>query len=93
MKGFRITHLDDHRIKRIHVNKSVIRVNMKMGANEPVLTCKVGKQNIYGHEVEIHGKSTMIYRPEKPLSCGAQAWIETKAPVTITNRSYRAVRR
>jgi hypothetical protein len=27
------------------------------------------------------GESEVIYSPDKPLGCGAQVWVETKAPV------------
>ena len=69
--------------KRIHVNQHNIKANRKDGGNRPVITCKTYKDNQYGHEVEIHGDSTVIYRPEKPLPCGAHVWIETDAEVTI----------
>lgn len=70
------------RIKRIHVNKHVIRSNTQ-GGNEPPLRVKYGGKNHKGREVIVHGPSTVIYRPHKPLSCGARAWIETRAKVTI----------
>ena len=35
------------------------------------------------YEVEIHGPSRVIYSPDKPLSCGARVWIETKSEVDI----------
>lgn len=70
---------------RIHVNQHVIKSNAKSGANEPVITVKRGKSNIYAHAVEIKGPSTVIYSPDRPLSCGAKVWIETEAEViTLT---------
>jgi hypothetical protein len=67
----------------IHVNQHVIKSNAKTGANDPVLTVKTYKSNVYAHEVEIHGPSRVVYQPESPLSCGAKVWIETHAEVTI----------
>jgi|TARA_R100001530_G_scaffold54094_1_gene39908 hypothetical protein len=70
-------------IKRIHVNMHKIRFNKKHGTNDPVLTVKTGRSNRYAHNVEILGPSKVIYRPEKPLSCGARVWIETDSAVKI----------
>lgn len=71
-------------IKRIHINQHVIRANRKTGATDPCVTVKLGNgQNHYGHEVEIHGPSRVVYRPHKPLSCGAHVWVETESPVTV----------
>ena len=65
----------------IHVNQHAIKRNAKAGTNEPVLTVKTYKSNTYAHEVRIDGPSTLVYRPDKPLPCGARVWIETQAPV------------
>ena len=61
-----------------------IKINRKNLSNEPVLTVKTYKENKYAHEVEIVGPSKVVYSPNKPLSCGAQVWIETKGEVIIT---------
>ena len=66
----------------VHVNQHVIRRNHNTGEREPVLTCKTYKSNVYAHEVEIHGPCTVVYSPDKPLSCGARVWIETESKVT-----------
>ena len=68
---------------RIHVNQHIIKKNSKTGQREPVLTVKQGKKNTYGHSVQILGPSTVIYSPDKPLSCGAKVWIETESEVII----------
>jgi hypothetical protein len=68
---------------RIHVNQHIIKRNAKTGLREPVITVKQGRNNTYGHSVQILGPSTMIYSPDKPLSCGAKVWIETDALVVI----------
>lgn len=71
------------KIKRIHVNQHIIRKNMKTGDRNPVITVKTGTSNTYGSRVTVHGPCTVVYSPDKPLSCGAQVWIETTAEVTI----------
>ena len=71
-------------MKRIHVNMHKVRANKKHGTNEPVLTIKEGKSNIYCHEVDILGPSKLVYRPDKPLSCGARVRIETEAEIKTT---------
>ena len=67
--------------KRIHVNQFKIKANNKNKTNDPVITIKTYKDNVYAHEVKILGESTVIYSPDKPLSCGAKVWIETNAKV------------
>jgi len=65
----------------IHVNQHAIRRNAKHGTNEPVLTVKTYRSNAYCHEAEIEGPCKVVYSPDKPLSCGAKVWIETKGKV------------
>lgn len=67
-------------IKRIHVNQHVIRSNAK-GGDEPPLTVKTSKSNTKCYRAEVRGPSTVVYSPDKPLSCGAKVWIETEAEV------------
>tara|TARA_R100001369_G_scaffold18617_1_gene34117 strand:- start:2895 stop:3116 length:222 start_codon:yes stop_codon:yes gene_type:complete len=67
----------------IHVNQHVIKSNRKKKVEEPVLTVKTYKSNTYAHEVNIKGDSKVVYRPDKPLSCGAHVWIETQSEVEI----------
>ena len=67
----------------VHVNQHVIKANRKNNVNNPVLTVKSYKSNIYAHEVEIIGNSKIVYSSEKPLSCGAQVWIETEGEIVI----------
>jgi len=67
--------------KIIHVNQNKIRTNTKHGTDEPVLTIKTYKDNQYAHEAIMKTKDgiiigKIIYRPHKPLSCGARVWIE-----------------
>jgi len=67
----------------IHVNQHVIRHNQRQGDNNPVLTVKTYKSNVYAHEVDILGPSKVVYSPDKPLSCGARVWIETDSEVIV----------
>jgi hypothetical protein len=67
----------------VHVNQHVIKANRKNGVENPVLTVKTYKDNVYAHEVEILGPSKIIYSPDKPLSCGAHVWIETQGDIII----------
>ena len=68
---------------RIHVNQHKIRSNLKYNLKEPVITVKTSKSNTYAHEVKIKGPSKVIYSPDKPLSCGARVWIETRSEINI----------
>ena len=68
--------------KIIHVNQHILKRNTKDKTDEPVLTVKTYKENHYAHEAVIRDKlgneiARVIYRPHKPLSCGARCWIET----------------
>ena len=67
----------------IHVNQHKIRSNRKTGSKEPVITVRNYLGNRYAKEVRIMGPCKIVYRPEKPLSCGAQVWIETEELVEI----------
>jgi len=69
--------------KRIHVNQHVIKANRRDGGDRPCITVKTYKSNDYAHEVEIRGPSRLVYRPDKPLSCGAVLWLETEAEVEL----------
>jgi len=70
----------------IHVNQHIIKQNAKQNQRNPVLTCKTYKTNDYASEITIYGQdgnvaAKVIYRPDKPLSCGAKVWIETQNKV------------
>ena len=69
--------------KKIHINQHKIRSNKKNNTNEPVITVKTSKSNTYASEVNILGKSKLVYRPTKPLPCGARVWIETEEKVVL----------
>lgn len=80
-------------LKRIHVNKHKILSNHKHGLHEPVVAVRTSKGVTYGHEALIHGVSRVVYRPEKPLSCGAVLWVETKAEVVVLDKNNLDARR
>ncbi|WP_413161558.1 DNA-binding protein [Capilliphycus salinus ALCB114379] len=68
----------------VHVNSHRIRQNQKQQQQQlPVITVKTGKTNTYGDTIEILGGCRVVYRPDKPLSCGARVWIETLNKVMI----------
>jgi len=72
----------------IHVNQHVIRKNIKHKTDEPCLTVKTYKDNRYAHEAIIRDNdgnevARVVYRPHKPLSCGARCWIETQLSVDV----------
>jgi len=67
----------------VHVNQHIIKRNSKTGERNPVLTVKTYRSNKYASEVLIMGDSKIIYRPNKPLSCGAKVWIETMGDVKL----------
>lgn len=66
-------------VKRLHVDKHVIAANAKHGRSDPAITIQTSKGPIKTFEVDIKGPSKFVYRPDKPLSCGARLWIETHA--------------
>jgi hypothetical protein len=68
---------------KVHVNQHIIKANHKSGKRDPVLTVKTYKSNTYAKEVHITGPCTVKYSPDKPLSCGAQVWINTESEVEI----------
>jgi flagellar biosynthesis/type III secretory pathway ATPase len=73
---------------RIHVNQHNIRANLKNGESSPVITVKDYKDNRKTNKAEIvdaNGNvvAAIVYRPDKPLSCGARVWIETELEVTV----------
>ena len=64
-------------IVRVHVNQHVIKRNQKTGEREPVFTIKQGGKTHKANSVTFPDGCELVYRPDKPLSCGARAWIET----------------
>jgi len=71
-------------IKRVVVNQHKIRANRKHGTHEPVISIQTSRGPVPAGRVRIDGPSEVVYRPQKPLSCGAHVWVETKAEVQYT---------
>jgi len=72
----------------IHVNQHKIKSNAKTGDRDPVLTCKTYKSNEYATTVVVLDSNNnecgrFVYRPDKPLPCGAKVWFETENPIGI----------
>ena len=81
-----------HKLCRIVVNKHVIKANKKdpnsfgragaPGQYSAPLSCQVsGRRVVAGYRIAIDGPSEVIYNRDKPLKCGATAWIETRSRV------------
>ena len=75
-----------NKIARIHVNQHVIKANAKNGENNPVFTIKQGGKNTYAHNVKVNGEMELVYSPDKPLSCGAKVWIETRGDIEVDSK-------
>lgn len=72
---------------RIHVNRHNIAANKRRGERLPVFTAKTYRANERGNAVVILHEglevARFVYSPEKPLSCGAVAWVETDLEVQV----------
>ena len=79
-----------NKIARIHVNQHVIKANAKNGENNPIFTIKQGGKNTYAHNVKVKGEMELVYSPDKPLSCGAKVWIETKGDIEVDGKILSA---
>ena len=71
----------------LHVNQHNIRANLKLpeGSNPlPVLSVRTYKGvTTTNLDVVIDGPCRLVYRPDKPLGCGARVWIETTSTVHL----------
>lgn len=67
----------------VHVNQHNIKANAKDGGTRPVFSVKKRGKTVYGHVVAMNGPSVLVYHPEKPLSCGARAWLVTYGEVEV----------
>ena len=76
-----------NKIARIHVNQHVIKANAKSGDRNPVFTIKQGGKNTYATSVKVVGEMELVYSPDKPLSCGAKVWIETRGDIVLDKPS------
>jgi hypothetical protein len=76
---------------RIHINKRKLESNCKYNQREPIIAVRNGDRVKYCHEVEITGACRLVYRPDKPLSCGAVLWIEVEASVEAIAKKFNYV--
>jgi hypothetical protein len=65
----------------------VIKANAKSGDRNPVFTIKQGGKNTYATRVKVVGEMELVYSPDKPLSCGAKVWIETRGEIELDKPS------
>jgi hypothetical protein len=70
--------------KIIHVNRQHIAMNAKDDGNRPIYTIKQGGKTIYARAVTWDSPSRLVPQGQQ-LSCGARAWIETEADLTLTD--------
>lgn len=71
-------------VKRIHVSQPNIKSNRKHGTRLPVLSVVTSSSPVlHADTVEIRGPSRLVYRPDRPLSCGARVWVETRSAVVL----------
>lgn len=79
-KSYKVKH-------RIHVNRHNVASNRRHGTRLPVFTAKSYKENRTGTLVKImhdgEEVARFVYSPDKPLSCGAVAWVETDQEVVV----------
>jgi len=75
-----------NKIARIHVNQHVIKANAKNGESNPIFTIKQGGKNTYAFNVKVKGEMELVYSPDKPLSCGAKVWIETRGEIELDGK-------
>jgi len=74
---------DDKKIKRIYINKHIIKANKKAATRKAPISVRTGGKTYKCWDVTIIGKSIVIYDPDYPQPCGAECWLETTSPVTI----------
>ena len=71
--------------KVIHINRHVMTKNRKTGERKPPVIARYKSRHKAGFNantvnvVDEEGRTVcqVVYRPDKPLNCGATAWIET----------------
>lgn len=67
----------------IHVNRHRIAANRKGGEAMPVFTVRDYKKARRGNSVICHGPVQFCYTPDRPLSCGATAYVVTYGKVEV----------
>lgn len=61
---------------RVHINRHIIAANHKHGRTDPPISVVKKGKTLRAAAVDLIGPARVIYRPEKPLKCGARLWIE-----------------
>lgn len=76
----------------VHVNQFHIKHNLKNPGNrKPVMTCRTYNEYTVADTVIVRDPVTkkelgrFVYSPDKPLSCGARVWFETRNEVVPTS--------
>ena len=75
-------------LKRIHVNRHNIAYNKKHKDDPDFVermpfTVKTYKSNTKTNRVRCPDGVTLVYQPDKPMPCGAVAWMENKGRVYV----------
>lgn len=69
----------------LHVAMDAIRKNAKEGTNDPAIIIRDYKSGQRVHEAAliVDGKEVgrFVYRPQRPLGCGARLWLEVDTDV------------
>ena len=69
----------------LHVAQDAIRKNAKHGTNDPAIIIRDYKSGQRTHEAAlmVDGREVgrFVYRPHKPLSCGARLWLEVDTDI------------
>jgi hypothetical protein len=69
----------------LHVAQDAIRKNAKHGTNDPAIIIRNYKSGQRTHEAAlmVDGREVgrFVYRPHKPLGCGARLWLEVDTDV------------
>jgi len=60
----------------VSVNGHKIRQNKRDGRRRRIFRIQRGSKITYANHVNIPAGAALIYSPERPLSCGARAWVE-----------------
>jgi len=69
---------------RIHIRRDLIAKDKKTGSRSKAIGVETtGMKKRYATTVIILGPAIMKYQPDRPLKCGARAWLETTAPVAL----------
>ena len=80
-------------LKRIHVNRHNVAYNKRHTNDSDFVkrmpfTVKTYKDNYKTDHVECLDRVKLVYQPDKPLPCGAVAWMETEGDVIIDNLTH-----